>query len=63
MLPGDALVDEVTRLLSIVSDGRAPSRDIVAVADALTLRVADQVKMEYGETVEPREVVSCAKHC
>ncbi len=66
LLPGDSvdvLADEAKKLLGVVIGGDTPHEELVSVAviDALPPHVADQVRMQHGETMDLSKVVSCAK--
>lgn len=66
LLPGepiDVLVTRIQRLLGVVVRGKSVPEQMAAafLVDALPLRVAEQVRIQHGEEMELKGVVSCAK--
>ena len=57
------LVDNIKTLLSIVTGGSPLPSQMAAVflLDALPSRVAEQVRLQHGEDMELRCIVSCTK--
>lgn len=58
----DVVADELRDLLRIVIEDEPPDRLVaVTLIDTLPQRIAEQVTLLYGEKMELRDVLSCAK--
>lgn len=65
LFPGesvDVIADEARTLLTVITE-TTPSDQLVSltVIDALPLDVAEQVRMQHGESMNSEKVISCAK--
>ena len=65
LFPGDlvdVLADEITGLLKIVLDDDPPEALVaITLIDALPRKLAEQVSLLHGESMDLQEVISCAK--
>jgi len=61
--PVDVLITRIQRLLRIVCGGTQPPEQLSSafLVDALPLRVAEQVRLQHGEEMLLKNVLSCAK--